>query len=1061
MPLNKFTIQKSFAINAGAGSGKTYTLSRRYVNCLLGFDFFKEDITKHQSYFEELKSARVNEIVTITYTEAAALEMKERIFSLIAKIVNYLKIADNRQANDTESINDALGALNTAQIEYTLQVLSQALKDSSNARISTIHSFCMDIIKSNSDLARFDGSLDVVKEYEKNSLIKESIFETLNNPSNIDSANALARDLNMFLLNDLFEKYLTSTKFRNDFNGFSKDSLDISILKELISHLYPLPNVANSVRNIVYEFENKGFDKKYSDFIELYENSFKTFNAKKFNDLAKEMDVEINLRKKEFKEIKDEIKELRTLDDYYAIYSEANEDLENIFYARLEILKSLMTQMKTVYDLKLKTVGKIDFDEIIQKASEIAKQVPKNIKYMMVDEFQDTNSLQYQIIKDSLDVTTNLFVVGDSKQSIYSFQGAQIEVFNNAIYDKSLITSVEPMSINYRSDGAILDNVNNIFSVILKPDDSISLIKQNYEASFQELKVSKEEKRKLGSFRFLLTKKEPSEEANEDDADVNELQNIANFIANIKSGNTPYEHIKHLIDRKKKAIAIVFDSSTKMLELKSILSGMNIDAKISASENFFHTKEITDIFFILKAISLISIPDFQPNDYSNYYLAGAYRSAILKYSDSEVSNFIKDKTIAPELLELLDLSRILTISQLIATIYDKYSLETIYNYHGSPEQRDANYNKFMAIVMEFEKANGDDLRLFLKTLQNNIFFNEHGENEAFFKSDNLESIEICTIHSTKGLAYPMVILANSQKGLYTQIQSDSIKNNNFELSNGTTKQIAGFKVNGYEPLAFRLLKKIDKLKHLAEKKRLLYVALTRSEHDLVISGLLTKTKTGTITIREDSYLSMILNGLNTDATTMFECSDDRCLPQYQQIEIKKDKVKLSNNQRKLIELHFTNKKLLSATQRDGDETVLLDDTKAKLGTITHKVFELYWNRLGEIDSDQLFAKFDIYDEKEKEQILESISKFKDSDVYSRLKNGAKHCFELEFNHNGKTGFIDLVYYSEEENGWVIIDFKTGKMTPQKEAKYQEQLDFYREVLNNNKMNIVDARLLWV
>jgi ATP-dependent exoDNAse (exonuclease V) beta subunit len=65
----------------------------------------------------------------------------------------------------------------------------------------------------------------------------------------------------------------------------------------------------------------------------------------------------------------------------------------------------------------------------------------------------------------------------------------------------------------------------------------------------------------------------------------------------------------------------------------------------------------------------------------------------------------------------------------------------------------------------------------------------------FFKSDNLESIQLCTIHSTKGLAYPMIILANSDKNVYSQIQSDSIKSNSFTLKNGDKKLITGFKVD--------------------------------------------------------------------------------------------------------------------------------------------------------------------------------------------------------------------------------------------------------------------------
>ena len=91
---NKFTIQSSFAISAGAGSGKTYTLSRRYINAVLGFDFFtdnksntsKEDFQPNFIEFKDDKKADLSQIVTITYTEAAALEMKERIFDLMQKL---------------------------------------------------------------------------------------------------------------------------------------------------------------------------------------------------------------------------------------------------------------------------------------------------------------------------------------------------------------------------------------------------------------------------------------------------------------------------------------------------------------------------------------------------------------------------------------------------------------------------------------------------------------------------------------------------------------------------------------------------------------------------------------------------------------------------------------------------------------------------------------------------------------------------------------------------------------------------------------------------------------
>ncbi len=1054
MSLNKFTIQKSFAINAGAGSGKTYTLSRRYINALLGFDFFKE-LGFDELYFDNLKPALVKEIATITYTEAAALEMKERIFALISKIIHF-KTLDPKD-NDYESIEISLKSLDDEQKEYVLNTLQKALKESSNAKISTIHSFCMDLIKTNLDIAKFDGNFDVVKEYEKEVFLENAIFEVLNNPLNKPIITLLAQNLNLFMLNSLFEKYAISSKFRGDFESFTQDSLSRNDLKNLIKDLFPLPDTTLAVDTIVSHFHQNSYSSNYIELIVEYPQRFEYFEAILFKELSEEKNAPIDLRKKEFKPIKDEINELKELDNFISQYKMIDELKEEDFYEKIANLKILMRQIKQSYDAKLQEANKIDFDEIIQKASVLASLVPKTIKYMMVDEFQDTNELQYQIVKDSLSSSSNLFVVGDSKQSIYSFQGAQIEVFNDALEDKSRISSVEPMDINYRSDGVVLDNVNTIFERVLKPDESIRTIKQNYEATFQKLNVSKEEKKELGSFSFLITQKVAKSEDDSED-EMGELENLANFIAHIKYGEL-YPHINKKIANNQKAIAIIFDSSTKMLELKNLLEVKNIQAKVSASENFFHSIEITDLFHLLKAIQITNKKSIL-NEYDKYYLAGAYRSCILRYSDNEITNMLKSNIISKELEELADMLSSNTLAKLLMHIFVNFSLETIYEHLGNKEQRIANFYKFLQMASDFESSSNNDLQIFLKTIQNNIFFNEHGENEAMFQSDSLESIEICTIHSTKGLAYPMVILANAQKGLYGQIQSDTIKHNNFTLMNGEKKEIAGFKIGDYEPLGFRVLKKIDKLKHLAEKKRLFYVALTRAEHDIVISAKLSKSKTdGNIGLRKDSYLSMICEGQNISKVDLFEQNLPNSIANLPKLSIEKSLPSPKNNEVVLKELIFSNQKTISATMSNDNETY--DKSKARLGTIIHKIFELYTNKFNSIDLNHVYQKFGIVDETEQTNIKTAIENFKNTDAYKAIQNGAKHYFELEFHDEHTRGFIDLLYFDKENNGWVIADFKTGQKSNETELKYQEQLDFYEKVLSESGLSVVKKEILWV
>ncbi len=807
--------------------------------------------------------------------------------------------------------------------------------------------------------------------------------------------------------------------------------MDERSLKFLLLDLYKLPDVKEDYEILCNRFDEDKLEPKYKEFLAKYIENYFNFNAISWGELSAQFDVLIQFNRRPFtqmKDIKDNVENIKSFESFYGIYQPINKEKEALFYKKIELLKSLMKEIKSLYDSKLKELGKLDFDEIISKTHEIIKNVDLNIKYLMVDEFQDTNTTQYEIIKNALNKDSNLFVVGDSKQSIYSFQGAEIEVFNEAITDKNYISSIEPMDVNFRSDGVVLDNVNKIFEKILKENSDITLIKQNYEAIPQALKVSKEEKANKGSFKFLI-----NSNVEDSENDTNEFEQIAKFIANIKYGKLEeYKHINELIENQQKAIAVVFDSKTKMLELKSYLAKHNIECKVSASENFYHTKEVNDIFNLLMHLQ-------NPKD--KYYKAAALRTNILRFSDDEIYQIISKDLEIEELNSLKNEFDTRILSDFVLFVYQKYSFKELQNYFSDSEQKKANLDKFLFKVLDYENSNGNDTYMFLKQCEKNIYFSEVGEDEAFFKSDNLESIQLCTIHSTKGLAYPMVILANSDKNVYSQIQSDSIKSNSFKLvSNNEKKLVTGFKVDNYEPMCFRLLKQIDKLKHLAEKKRLLYVALTRAEHDVIISANMKNSN-----VKDSSYLGMIVNGLDINPDDLFNKDFDGCITNLENIEISKESKILENKEVVLKELKFDEYfKPISATNSSTKE----DNIATKLGTITHKIFELYWDKFDEIDIELILNKFEIIEENEQLKIKNSIEYFKNSDVYKLLKSGVEHRFELEFNYQDKKGFIDLVYFDKSKAGWVIVDFKTGIKSQEKEEKYQKQLEFYEEVLSD-------------
>jgi len=1030
MGLNKFTVQKSFVISAGAGSGKTYTLSRRYINALVGFDYFRENYGTQKSYFENLKCATVNQIVTITYTEAAALEMKGRIFELISKIINFNSLSN--QDDDYKSIQEANKNLSEDESKYSIKTLSKAYEDSPNARISTIHSYCLDLIKSNSDIARIDSKLDIIREDEKSKFLSQIIFDVLNTKESISLD--ISKDINMFFINNLISKYVSDAKFRDDYNNFGKDSISQEEYKNLIAELYPLPDTLEAQDELCD-------DKTRLEWFQRYQENFKNFEAKLWKDLKETAAPSLGVKKFPYT---DDIK--KRMDKLVPFYLEIDTEKEKLFFEKVEKIKSILKEIKRQYDEKLVLENKIDFDTIISKTLEIIPEIKTDFRYIMVDEFQDTNTTQFEIIKKSRSKDTNLFIVGDSKQSIYSFQGAQIEVFNNAISDKTIFDLENPINMNenHRSDGVILDNVNKIFDTLLKKRDKLKLISQNFEAEAQELKVYKQERKEKGSFEFLITSQPYEEEQNELDA-------IAQFISDIKDRKIKkYTHISELISNNNKAIAIVFDSSTRMLELKHKLRKRGVTAKVSTSDNFYYTKEVNDIYSVLRTIDILSKKNNLSGltKFEKYYVIGAMRSNIIKISDNDIKKYFDANTMPDTLKHYIKISKEQTLSELVKYIYDSSNIFGIYAHYEDVEQRVANLYKFLRICIDYQNSNESNLYKFLMLIENAIYFSDNKDDEAFFKSDNTKSVEICSIHSTKGLSYPLVLLANSEKGLYSQITSDSLKNNNFTFK-GKNVQIVGFQIKGYQPLSLRVLKEIDKLKHLAEKKRVLYVALTRAKNDVVISAQLRQKKNGEVSLREDSYLSMILSALGISKESLF---DGGITPLSEENMEAINHIEYTQHSYKKID--FQDKDTLTAT----NNIYTFDESSAMVGTVVHRIIELYWNSFND-HKDTILDKMGIFEKEQRETIINHLDNFYNSDVYDILNSGINHTFEQEFNIDGKTGFIDLMY--QDTDGWVIVDFKTGAFNEEKSVHYQKQLDFYKNVMSDLGYNIIDTRLLWI
>jgi ATP-dependent helicase/nuclease subunit A len=257
---------------------------------------------------------------------------------------------------------------------------------------------------------------------------------------------------------------------------------------------------------------------------------------------------------------------------------------------------------------------------------------------------------------------------------------------------------------------------------------------------------------------------------------------------------------------------------------------------------------------------------------------------------------------------------------------------------------------------------------------------------------------------------------------------------------------------------------------MAEKKRLYYVALTRAQNHLVISTNLKPTSGGVGSIN-NSYLQMTLQAVGISKEELFEKAtngypykfifgDD--LKPSEPVQI----VKAFEKIKPLEPIAFTAKSNQSATGAAiKSETKSPELERAALrGTIVHKALELFWNALDDDRLfDNLFEKEGIDELIFQEEIKAIARNFTSSNVYEKLNAGAQHLFEYRFDEEIEgehvNGSIDLIYQDVVNDGWVIVDFKSGKARDN--HHYDEQLAFYRRVLEHKQLRVVDTHLCWL
>ncbi len=765
-------IDNNLVVNAGAGTGKTMVLVNRYIEIL------KRGNLKNG---EEVES-----IVAITFTKKAAEEMIERIRKSIRE-----------QIDSSEK-------------------WSRIYREMDKAKISTIHSFCGDIIRENTIELGLDPTFEILDEMTSNKMLEESINIVLS--KKIDEDNEF---LNMLI--DLDIRYLselvndlksTYTNIRNSTKSLEEVlveniklietfNIDEGILKEIEdSFLLLMENARKNAKvNKLTEDENW----------ERFVNREITSNEELINILNYLLDFTGSSKK-----LEDVIVKIEEL------VIDATKIMESYNIRYYELIIDILKDIDDLYTEKKRDLAGLDYDDLqilvyqLLQNLEIRKFYQNKFKYIMVDEFQDTNKLQRDIFymlasRDKLLDRNNFFIVGDPKQSIYGFRGGDLDVYYETIEDiKKTGGQLITLKENYRTSGPIMDFVNTLFSnIMLEKYDPLNSNKPALQVDQVELLENPDLEVPPGENKSQYHK-------------LYEADLIAKRILNLVKSGYDYGDI-----------AILFRSANRNKIYEEALRNYNIPHYNYSGDGFYKKQEILDLINSLKAI-------LNPKDIISNI--GFLRSPMIGLSDLEIYSILKHKgsikdrlesynekeTICSEkikeILKLYERSYLIgnekSYSDLLGFIIRETNYANFLLSQENGKQMYLNLVKFSKIIEDYDqefKVDQIDLIRYLEDLS------LREEEEFPLIESDMNRVQIMTIHKSKGLEFPIVILPELSNRPVTT---------GFKIA--YTKDIGlAIDIENKNALA-KLLKEHIKTKEEKEEERILYVGTTRAEEMLIL-----------------------------------------------------------------------------------------------------------------------------------------------------------------------------------------------------------------------------------
>lgn len=860
-------------VAAAAGSGKTTVLVERIIRKIIN------------------DNVDIDKILVVTFTNAAASEMRERILTALYKQI------------DEDPLN---------------QRLRKQIVLLNKASICTIDAFCLDIIRNNFFEIGASSNFRIADNTELELLKQEAIEETFEELylENDDEFNKLIElyagykdDENLKNIILKIHNYIQSAPFPEDWLEEQIEKFNMSSIEDFSQTEWGkiiLKNFRDEVLNSIQILESSKHQldmitelSKFSlvvaddinqlKFLEQnwdnWERAYEIANNLKFKTWPTDRKVVSNL-KEDTKKARDNVKKrISKAVSQTFIYNteEAVEDI-NAMYPILKKIKDVTLKFMEKFSEKKSNKNIMDFSDIehyalkillkkdengIYQKTEVAKKYEEKFNEIAIDEYQDSNLVQEYILT-SISNGKNIFMVGDVKQSIYRFRQAKPELF----LDKYQKYGLEPNEYgqkiklfkNFRSRENILDTTNLIFSDIMSADfGEIEYDESEYlnlGATYEEPTENVEfaGKTELDIIDLKKEENEDGEEIEEDNSSelLEKTEIEAKFVANriqklIKSKYQVYDRKTGYRDITYKDIVILLraTSNTANVFEKELLN-LNIPVFSDQAENYLESIEIRTITSLLKIID---------NPYRDIPLVTVMRSIIGDFTDNELIeirltqnegyfyNSLKEAKASPKIdgklkekvINFLDKlnkwreeERYLPLNEFIQKIYEETDYYNYVRLMPNGQVRKANLKMLLDRAKDYEKISFKGLFNFIRYLEK-VKSSNSDLSSAKVIGENENVVRIMSIHKSKGLEFPVAIISRTDKKFNQKDLNESIL---LHQDIGFGMQYINYdrKIE-YTTATKEAIKIKTKEESIAEEMRILYVALTRAKEKLIITGV--------------------------------------------------------------------------------------------------------------------------------------------------------------------------------------------------------------------------------